>query len=92
MTADERQSLGSAYYTICVVIAGALVGFCTSAVFWNESTSTERTRIMFSSLDEQIERGQGRKSTTERLLQYAGVLLMSTVLFGGLYVGIRFLE
>ncbi|MBL8290880.1 MAG: hypothetical protein JNN08_03535 [Bryobacterales bacterium] len=47
---------------------------------------------MFSSLDEQIERGQGRKSTTERLLQYAGVLLMSTVLFGGLYVGIRFLE
>ena len=30
---------------------------------------------MFGNLDEQIERGQGRKSTTwERLLQCAGVL------------------
>ena len=48
---------------------------------------------MFNSLDEQIERGHGRKSTTwDRLLQYAGVLLVSTVLFGGLYIGIRFLE
>jgi hypothetical protein len=48
---------------------------------------------MFNSLDEQIERGQGRKSTTwERLLQYAAVLLVSAVLFGGLYVGILSLE
>jgi len=48
---------------------------------------------MFNSLDEQIERGEGRTPTRwERLLQYAGVLLVSTVLFGGLYFGIRFLE
>ena len=48
---------------------------------------------MLSSLDDQIERGQGRKSTSwERLLQFADVLLVSTVLVGGLYIGIRFLE
>ena len=48
---------------------------------------------MFNSLDEQIERGKGRMPTKwERLLQYAGVLLVSTVLFGGLYFGIRLLD
>jgi hypothetical protein len=48
---------------------------------------------MFNSLDEQIERDDQATSTPrERWLRYAAVLLLSAVLFVGLYAGIRFLE
>ena len=48
---------------------------------------------MFHNLDEQIKRSQGRAATMwNRMLQYAGVLFLSGVLFGGLYLGILFLE
>lgn len=48
---------------------------------------------MFHSLDEQIKRSQGRvPAIWLRVLHHAGVLCMSVVLFGGLYLGILFLE
>ena len=48
---------------------------------------------MFHNLDEQIERSQGQAATIwNRMLQYAGVLVLAGVLFGGLYLGILFLE
>ena len=48
---------------------------------------------MFNSLDEEIKRDDQATSTScERWLRYVGVLLVSAVLFGGLYAGIRFLE
>jgi hypothetical protein len=48
---------------------------------------------MFNSLDEEIKRDDHATSTArERWLRYAAVLLVSAVLFGGLYAGIRFLE
>jgi hypothetical protein len=44
---------------------------------------------MFCSLDEQIRRAdQATTTTRERSLYYAAVLLISIVLFGGLYAGI----
>ena len=66
---------------------------CASAVHWNESATGRRSKIMFHNLDEQIKRSQGRAATIwNRMLQYAGVLFLSGVLFGGLYLGILFLE
>jgi len=51
-----------------------------------------KANIMFGSLDEQTI-GQGQVSAIwARLVQYAGVFLVTAVLFGGLYLGIRFLE
>ena len=48
---------------------------------------------MFNSLDEQIKRDDAAATTKrERWLKYAGVLLLSVLLFGGLYAAIRFLE
>ena len=48
---------------------------------------------MFNSLDEEIKRDEQKTSTPrERWMFYASVVLASAVLFGGLYVGIRFLE
>jgi len=48
---------------------------------------------MFNSLDEEIERDDQATSTPQqRWLRYAAVLLVSIVLFSGLYAGIRFLE
>jgi hypothetical protein len=48
---------------------------------------------MFNSLDEQIKRDDDATSTPrQRGLYYLTVLLVSIVLFGGLYAGIRFLE
>jgi hypothetical protein len=45
---------------------------------------------MFSSLDEEIRRDdQATTTPRERWLYYAAVLLVSIVLFGGLYAGIR---
>lgn len=95
MATDGRQLSGSACLTTPSVSLSPWrsLGFCTSAVFWNDPNTKERSKIMFNSLDEQIERGKGRMHTKwERSLQYAGVLLVSAVLFGGLYFGIRFLE
>ena len=48
---------------------------------------------MFNSLDEEMKRDDQDTSTPrERWLRYAVVLLLSVVLFGGLYAGIRLLE
>lgn len=48
---------------------------------------------MFQSLDEEIKRDERSRSTPkERFVFYTAVLLVSVVLFGGLYLGIRFLE
>lgn len=48
---------------------------------------------MFHSLDEQIRRGQGRTGAIwSRVLQHAGVLVVTGVIFGGLYLGILVLE
>lgn len=48
---------------------------------------------MFNSLDDEIKRDDEASSTPrERWLLYAVVLMVSIVLFGGLYTGIRFLE
>ena len=48
---------------------------------------------MFQSLDEEIKRDERSRSTPrERFVFYAAVLLVSMVLFGSLYAGIRFLE
>ena len=48
---------------------------------------------MFNSLDEEIKRDEQKMSTPrERWMFYSTVLLASVVLFGGLYMGIRFLE
>ena len=48
---------------------------------------------MFNSLDEEIKRDDQATSTSrERWLRYTAVLVISVVLFGGLYAGIRFLE
>ena len=47
---------------------------------------------MFNSLDEEIQRDdQATSAPHERWLRYAVVLLVSIVLFGGLYAGIRLL-
>ena len=48
---------------------------------------------MFTSLDEQMKRDDDAVQTPqERWVRYAAVLLISVLLFGGLYLGIRFLE
>ena len=48
---------------------------------------------MFTGLDEEIKRDTDAVSTPqERWLRYAAVLLISALLFGGLYAGIRLLE
>jgi len=48
---------------------------------------------MFNSLDEQIKRDDDATSTPgQRGFYYLTVLLVSIVLFGGLYAGIRLLE
>jgi len=48
---------------------------------------------MFDNLDEQIERAEGTSSTyVERLVRYLIVAVLSVVLFGGLFLGVWFLE
>ena len=48
---------------------------------------------MFPSLDEQIESTEGgRPKAIERLLRFAGVTVLSVVIFGGLYLVIVALE
>jgi hypothetical protein len=48
---------------------------------------------MFDSLDEQMKRDLERESTkSERMIRYAAVAVASVVLFGSLYLGVRFLD
>jgi hypothetical protein len=48
---------------------------------------------MFDSLADRIrEDDHQTTSATERYLRYALVLVVAVVLFGGLYMGVRFLE
>jgi hypothetical protein len=49
---------------------------------------------MFSSLEEEIARSekQAHVSMGRRWLYYAGVFVVSAIMFGALYIGIRFLE
>lgn len=56
-------------------------------------TYERKTLIMFGSLEDKMNHGQGRTRTMwGRLVRCAAVLLVTVVLFGGLYLGIRFLE
>jgi hypothetical protein len=47
---------------------------------------------MFNSLDEIMRDYKTTPPPRERWFRYVAVLLVSAVLFGGLYAGIRFLE
>jgi hypothetical protein len=48
---------------------------------------------MFDSLDEQMKRDRDRESTPkQRALMYVGVALASILLFGGLWLGVQFIE
>jgi hypothetical protein len=47
---------------------------------------------MFDSLEEQIKRDdQATSAPRDRWLRYAAVMVVTTLLFGGLYAGIRLL-
>jgi hypothetical protein len=48
---------------------------------------------MFSNLDDQIQQTNGQSaSRTRQLIRFLGVVCVTTVLFGSLYLGIRLLE
>jgi hypothetical protein len=48
---------------------------------------------MFNTLEEQIESTQGRSPTqAERLVRYLVVAVLSVLLFGGLFLGVWFLD
>lgn len=48
---------------------------------------------MFRSLDEEIEQTEGGPTKTSvRALKYVLLLLLTTVIFGALYLGIRFVD
>jgi hypothetical protein len=48
---------------------------------------------MFDSLDDQMKRDELKESSsTERWLRWAVVAVVSVLLFGGLYYGVRMLE
>jgi hypothetical protein len=46
---------------------------------------------MFDSLADRIRQDE-QQNTTERYLRWAVVAVVSVVLFGGLYMGVRYLE
>ncbi len=51
------------------------------------------SRAMFNSLDEQIERTEGgRPSASAQLVRLVGIVILSVVAFGGLYLAIVALE
>lgn len=48
---------------------------------------------MFDSLDDQMKADLAKESTpTERMVRYAVVLVASVLIFGGLVLGVRFLD
>jgi len=48
---------------------------------------------MFDSLDDQMKADLNKESTsTERMIRYAVVVVASVLLFGGLYLGVAYLE
>jgi hypothetical protein len=48
---------------------------------------------MFDSLDEQMKMDEAKESTrTERVLRWTAVAIVSVIVFGGLYFGVRMLE
>jgi hypothetical protein len=48
---------------------------------------------MFDSLEDQIQADLKKQSTsTERLLRYAAVAVASVLIFGSLFLGVRYLE
>ncbi|HXG32711.1 MAG TPA: hypothetical protein VNJ11_05055 [Bryobacteraceae bacterium] len=48
---------------------------------------------MFESLDEHIKHDEEAETTrTERILRWVAVVVISVVVFGGLYFGVRLLE
>jgi hypothetical protein len=48
---------------------------------------------MFDSLDDQMKQDELKaSSSTERWLRWAAVAIVSVLLFGGLYYGVRMLE
>ncbi len=48
---------------------------------------------MFDSLEDQIQADLKKQSTsTERLLRYAAVAVASILIFGSLFLGVRYLE
>jgi hypothetical protein len=48
---------------------------------------------MFNTLDEQIENTEDRApSQTEQLIRYLAVAVLSVVVFGGIFLGVWFLE
>ena len=48
---------------------------------------------MFESLSDRIKEDEQRAvNNTERYIRWGAVILISLLLFGGLYVGVRFLE
>ncbi len=48
---------------------------------------------MFDSLSDRIRQDEQQESnTTERVMRWVGMLVLSVLLFGGLYLGIKLLE
>jgi len=48
---------------------------------------------MFDDLDEQMKKDMNAESTsTERAIRYVAVAIVSVLLFGGLYFGVRLLD
>jgi hypothetical protein len=47
---------------------------------------------MFDSLADRIKEDERSENKSERYLRWALVAVVSVVLFGGLYMGVRFLE
>jgi hypothetical protein len=55
--------------------------------------SSQEVIVMFSSLDEQMKSDESASSTSrERWIRYAGVVIATALVFGGLYAGIMLLE
>jgi hypothetical protein len=68
---------------------GLLTGFATTCV-WR---TFDGEKAMFNNLDEQIEGVQGRgPNKAERLVRYLVVAVVSVLVFGGLLLGVWFLE
>ncbi len=47
---------------------------------------------MFDTLDEKVKHDEEETTTSERYIRYAAALAVTSVLFGGLYAVVQFLE